>query len=67
MNLPSEYSTQVDGCEEGIRILQVDEYDTEHVIILSVRQFLAIIAAEDELLQEHAEYIEEICKRRNDG
>ena len=67
MDLPMEYCTQIDGCEAGIRICQTDEYDTEHVIILSVRQFLAIIAGEDELLEEHAECIEKILNRRNDG
>ena len=67
MELPIEYATQVTGCEDGIRISQLDECDTEHVIILSVRQFLTIIAGEDELLKEHAEYLEEIRNRRNDG
>jgi hypothetical protein len=67
MDLPMEYKTEVTGCEEGVRISQIDECDTEHVIILSARQFLAIIAGEDELLQEHADYIAEIRNRRNDG
>jgi hypothetical protein len=67
MQFSLEYATQVSGCEEGVRITQVDECDKEHVIILSVRQLLAIIANEDELLQEHADYIAEIRKRRNNG
>lgn len=67
MNFPMEYQTEVTGCLEGIRISQIDECDTEHVVILSMHQFLAIISAEDELLKEYKAYLEEHSNRSQHG
>jgi len=66
MYLSREYETYVDACEDGIRISQIDEYDNEHVVVLSVRQFYEITSNEDTLIKAYSEYQVEQKNRGSD-